>query len=380
MEEDQRMTADAALNHSWFCNDFHRADFSELYKRSVKHWVPRPSKKDLIQFHGARNYRRLAEDEGVLGKRNRGFSGGGKQDMAVEAHCQPFPRKMHATLWPPKKKHSSYVSEETRVLIQENWPSPQNLGAARSDEISPQPKRRKIFSSPDALPKLRTPPDNHGASPKFDAKRLLNYPTPSIAAPRSPVLPVTPERGPRTLSNTSMPLRPVASNAKRATRRVNTTPTGGTTPIFKKPPAPSKAGIIIAACENPASSDVSVPRLRSPFSLASTSIYTRAGAPGSASPLKPQTPRSVSNTGLRRRTMSKLSATEPSSSPTTLSSRRRNSVFDIYDDRVKSHQAVTDAQSPTPVSSHAQLDHVVDTGTVAHHISAIVSPADVADP
>lgn len=50
LDEAARPSAEEALKHPWFSNEFHRADFEDLYQRTIKHWHPRTPKLPLIDF------------------------------------------------------------------------------------------------------------------------------------------------------------------------------------------------------------------------------------------------------------------------------------------------------------------------------------------
>lgn len=66
VNESQRLTADDSLQHSWFSNDFHKTDFEELYKRTIRHWQPKIYKKPIIEFMDAHQVKNLECSKGVL--------------------------------------------------------------------------------------------------------------------------------------------------------------------------------------------------------------------------------------------------------------------------------------------------------------------------
>ena len=49
LNESDRMTVTKALEHAWFTNEFHAAEFEALYERSIKHWVPRRKSARLVE-------------------------------------------------------------------------------------------------------------------------------------------------------------------------------------------------------------------------------------------------------------------------------------------------------------------------------------------
>lgn len=49
LQESDRMTAKEALAHEWFANEYHAAEFENLYKRAVKDWQPRPKANKLVE-------------------------------------------------------------------------------------------------------------------------------------------------------------------------------------------------------------------------------------------------------------------------------------------------------------------------------------------
>ncbi|RMZ89914.1 hypothetical protein DV736_g2845, partial [Chaetothyriales sp. CBS 134916] len=53
LDEEQRMTAQQALDHEWFSNEIHRTNFEDLYHRTVKHWKRRSRRTNILKFQDA---------------------------------------------------------------------------------------------------------------------------------------------------------------------------------------------------------------------------------------------------------------------------------------------------------------------------------------
>ena len=49
LDENQRLTADDALQHRWFSNKKHRLLFESIYEKSVRGWQPWSKNEDLIE-------------------------------------------------------------------------------------------------------------------------------------------------------------------------------------------------------------------------------------------------------------------------------------------------------------------------------------------
>jgi len=77
LDESRRLTAEEALQDPWFSNKFHRTDFEELYKKTVRNWQPRVQKKSIIEFSNSSEVRQLPCSQEVLAleRRTRGRVG-----------------------------------------------------------------------------------------------------------------------------------------------------------------------------------------------------------------------------------------------------------------------------------------------------------------
>ncbi|RMD43127.1 hypothetical protein DV735_g2056, partial [Chaetothyriales sp. CBS 134920] len=53
LEDEERMTAEEALEHEWFSNEIHRTNFQELYQRTIKHWKRRSRPTNILEFQDA---------------------------------------------------------------------------------------------------------------------------------------------------------------------------------------------------------------------------------------------------------------------------------------------------------------------------------------
>lgn len=66
LDESRRLTAVDALQDPWFNNEFHKTDFEELYKRTIRHWQPRIRKKPIIEFMNSHEVKLLPCSQEVL--------------------------------------------------------------------------------------------------------------------------------------------------------------------------------------------------------------------------------------------------------------------------------------------------------------------------
>ncbi|KAK5148873.1 hypothetical protein LTR04_000399 [Oleoguttula sp. CCFEE 6159] len=74
LDETQRMTVQLALQHSWFTNKHHTAEFEAVYERAIKDWKPRRKVFNVIEFLGNSTldladkleslYNRISQDQG----------------------------------------------------------------------------------------------------------------------------------------------------------------------------------------------------------------------------------------------------------------------------------------------------------------------------
>lgn len=121
LDEDARMTAKEALNHTWFSNQIHKTDFEELYQRTIKSWRPKSPKAPIVEFmdHGSIKYLSCAQGylESVSTKvpRKSGLT-------PVDEPYKPFPRAMHLALW-PKRDVKERLSDEVLSAIENKWPA-----------------------------------------------------------------------------------------------------------------------------------------------------------------------------------------------------------------------------------------------------------------
>ncbi|KIX09946.1 uncharacterized protein Z518_01027 [Rhinocladiella mackenziei CBS 650.93] len=116
LDEGARMTAEEALEHSWFSNETHKDDFEDLYRRTIKHWHPRTPKSQMIDFRDSGYIKSLACLVGLQDSGRKNYMTG---LTAIEPPYKPFPRNMHLTFRPkrdPKEKLSNDV-----LTAMENW-------------------------------------------------------------------------------------------------------------------------------------------------------------------------------------------------------------------------------------------------------------------
>lgn len=157
LEESRRLTAAEALQDPWFNNEFHKTDFEELYRRTIRHWRPRVHKKPVIEFMNAREVKQLPCSQKVLAgeRRTRGHAGQTPVDPPVgppqnfllasclvcvvhrssadKSQYKPFPKQMHQSLFPRRRASGAMyrMSDEVKASIREHWTS-----SSSSDESS----------------------------------------------------------------------------------------------------------------------------------------------------------------------------------------------------------------------------------------------------
>lgn len=132
-DEDARMTAEQALEHSWFYNEVHKNDFEDLYQRTIKHWRPRMPKLRLVEFQDSGVIGGLVHSKDVRDPSRRNSL---RVQNAVEPPYKPFPRHMHSKLW-PKRNPNGRLSEEVLSNIEKSFPSSAALLRTRSQSRSP---------------------------------------------------------------------------------------------------------------------------------------------------------------------------------------------------------------------------------------------------
>ena len=155
-----------------------KTNFEEAYQRAIKHWRPRPTRNDTLQFSDASCARRIARAQGVIPGKNRGPSTRSRQ--GVESHYQPFPRQIHSSfLWPKRKPTPAYIAPETKAAMKK-WPTSDASDASdtsdtpdteeiedalKADRSDPSSKRRRSFSMNPPARRGSSLPSNHGTTP-----------------------------------------------------------------------------------------------------------------------------------------------------------------------------------------------------------------------
>ncbi|KAK5052160.1 hypothetical protein LTR84_002964 [Exophiala bonariae] len=120
IDENARMTADEGLNHCWFSNEAHKADFEDLYQRTIKTWRSKPPKDPVVEFLDSGLIQQLPCSQNYLEKVNKKFlrrSG----HTPIEEPFKPFPRTMHTAL-SPRRRPNDKLSDEIRQAIDTKWP------------------------------------------------------------------------------------------------------------------------------------------------------------------------------------------------------------------------------------------------------------------
>ena len=388
LSEVHRMTASQALDHDWFSNDFHRSDFNDLYQRTVKYWVPRPARSDLIQFHEASSLRKMAVAQGVVPGHKRSLSVGSKSGRAVEAHGQPFARKMHAPMW-PRRRSQSQILADAKVAVQESWPSSSGgiFTSDRNGSLSATPtlKRQRSFSLSVPSPRRIAAPQERPLSSPSGTNRPFP-PTSSRNPPplsKSPSLPKSPRWNNKALTAT-VPLRPINLNVPRTGDPVKGSSSGqqeyprGATRIPPVPAFTSKtflpqpAPILKQPAVSVAYKSVATPPIGRSKSTGPIAGRGQAPSAFSVAPIPP-------NRRLRRRSSSVDPVTESSPVATPLRSRR-GSVFDIFDDTAEINDRQTSQECLRRVKALEGINDLHDDEvTLPHHGSVVVVPADSAE-
>ena len=162
LDEAKRPTAAEALKHPWFSNEMHRSDFEDLYQRTIKHWVPRPSILPTIEFQDP-TYKYLlnrSQDTVDFGQRFHQ-----RHKNPVDPPYKPFPRNMHLNIW-PKRDAKRRLSAEVLEAIENSapdslrerehagphvsWEEKQILSAywSKNEDKSPRDVRARTASPP----------------------------------------------------------------------------------------------------------------------------------------------------------------------------------------------------------------------------------------
>ena len=134
LDEDRRLSAEEALQHSWFYNEVHKNDFEELYQRTIKHWRPRIPKSNVVEFQDNGSIRTLACSRDFARPPRRSM---GCPQPPVEPPYKPFPRKMHQVLWPPRSPTKG-LSEEALSAMERSSPNSATLLRITAEIMSPR--------------------------------------------------------------------------------------------------------------------------------------------------------------------------------------------------------------------------------------------------
>ena len=137
LDEGARLTAEEALQHSWFYNEVHKNDFEDLYQRTIKHWQPRILKSQLVEFQDSGSIRELDCSQAFLAPRKRSS---GRAQMPVEPPYKPFARQMHQNLWPPRSPTKG-LSEEVLSAMEKTSPASAIRLRTRAESTSPSPRQ-----------------------------------------------------------------------------------------------------------------------------------------------------------------------------------------------------------------------------------------------
>ncbi|KEF60574.1 CAMK protein kinase [Exophiala aquamarina CBS 119918] len=145
LDEDARMTAEAALNHSWFSDQPHKTEFESLYQRTVKTWHPKPPKAPVVDFMDDGSIKHLSCSQSYLEKtynklpRKRRY-------VPVEEPYKPFSRTMHFALL-PKRDVGGRLSDEILSAIENNWPNAKEPARAWEARLNNASNGQQSFRS-----------------------------------------------------------------------------------------------------------------------------------------------------------------------------------------------------------------------------------------
>lgn len=185
LDENARMTADKGLNHSWFSNVAHKPDFENLYQRTIKHWHPKTPKDPVVEFFNDGSIQQLPCSQDYLEKINTKFVRR-RGHRPMEEPYKPFPRTMHAALW-PKRNANERVSDEARSAIDSKWPVVSESGLVLEER------------------KNNVPSGLHSSRSRAGPTRGLKRGTASVEAQKEPILSSQALRSTRTMP--TIPLR-----------------------------------------------------------------------------------------------------------------------------------------------------------------------------
>ena len=187
LNESERLTGKQALEHEWFSNEVHKANFDELYQRTIKHWRPRPVRRDVVEFRDATIVQSL-----LFPRRSNFDRSRRSRDVdPIDAHCQPVPRSMFSTFWPRRSRGSNKRAEQLKES-RSSWPSkersravPGDLDDMEEEELHSHRTKRQDLTGPEqsrpssrshransAPPRLTDSPYFTPAKPNVSRQRL----------------------------------------------------------------------------------------------------------------------------------------------------------------------------------------------------------------
>ena len=227
LDEEKRMTAKQALHHEWFSNEVHKTNFEELYQRTIKHWRPRPQRRDLVESRDASFVqslmfpRRMISEPDTRDQRVR---------TPIEPHCKPVPKGMFSKIWPKKGKAKSFASPEVQAAIRIYWPSQWKTRELFDDEDEDdEEEERSVWKA--RRHGLLRPASAGGNSPLAQGQRSRSAPprlTTWLHPPTSRSANAGKRRSPSTASNSAL-MRLQAP--KTATNRLSTVFNGRRSPL-----------------------------------------------------------------------------------------------------------------------------------------------------
>ncbi|EXJ62638.1 CAMK protein kinase [Cladophialophora yegresii CBS 114405] len=133
LEEEARLTAEGALQHSWFYNEVHKNDFEDLYQRTVKHWRPQIPRSNIVEFQDSVTIKQLKCSKAFLRPPRRSMR---RVQSPIEPPYKPFPRQMHQGLWPLRSPNRG-LSAEVLSSIETSSPTSAARLRIRADSVSP---------------------------------------------------------------------------------------------------------------------------------------------------------------------------------------------------------------------------------------------------
>ncbi len=319
LDENARLSAEEALQHSWFYNEVHKDDFEELYQRTIKHWRQRTPKSNLVEFQDGGRIRSLECSQDFLSPPRRSMA---NAQSPVEPPYKPFPRRMQQTFWPPRSPTKG-LSEEVLSAMERSSPSSAAILRIRADLMSPRDRSATPLPRESAVT-LR--PRNARAS---------SEPPPTLRRRSSALF----------AENFPKPALPLMQKAPQHTNHG----AGQTVPVVRPPTPKPRRQLSVERLEAQSPSALS---FTDPTSGVSSAVeqasQSSLGAAGGDTPVRPpsplhdgseanaedfRTPRS--NSKLKRRSSTSLT-TPP------FKKRRSSSVFDLVEDSNTKVQARND--------------------------------------